>query len=117
MTFHLSRRDHEMDAALRQARRELIHSDGNALDLETFQDFGAQITVDTCILALPTLPDNIRFLTTDTDFFFALASVVADELYASPLPLCALSEVAFDRLRTGGGIRLTAEAGLETKGG
>lgn len=31
-------------------------------------------------------------LTTDTDFFFALASVVAEELYASPLPLIALTE-------------------------
>jgi predicted aconitase with swiveling domain len=40
-------------------------------------------------------------LTTDTDFFFALASVVADELYESPLPLVALTERDFARLKTG----------------
>jgi predicted aconitase with swiveling domain len=40
-------------------------------------------------------------LTTDTDFFFALAAVVADELYRSPLPLVALTESDFARLRTG----------------
>lgn len=39
-------------------------------------------------------------LTTDTDFFFALASVVAEELYASPLPLTALAVSDFSKLRT-----------------
>src|SRR5678816_1713312 len=39
-------------------------------------------------------------LTTDTDFFFALASVVANELYQSPLPLVALGEEDFRQLRT-----------------
>ena len=45
-------------------------------------------------------------ITTDTDFFFALASVVAEELYASPLPLVALSEIDFGRLRTGEEVRV-----------
>lgn len=40
-------------------------------------------------------------LTTDTDFFFALASVVAEELYGSPLPLIALAQSDFAKLRTG----------------
>ena len=40
-------------------------------------------------------------ITTDTDFFFALASVVAEELYRSPLPLVALAESDFAKLRTG----------------
>ena len=40
-------------------------------------------------------------ITTDTDFFFALASVVAEELYRSPLPLIALAEGDFAKLRTG----------------
>ncbi len=39
-------------------------------------------------------------ITTDTDFFFALASVVADELYAASLPLVALAEKDFANLRT-----------------
>lgn len=40
-------------------------------------------------------------LTTATDFFFALASVVATELYDTPLPLVALSEADFGLLQTG----------------
>jgi len=40
-------------------------------------------------------------LTTEADFFFALASVVADELYAKPFPLIALSADDFNSLQTG----------------
>src|SRR5215210_7715981 len=40
-------------------------------------------------------------LTTDTDFFFALASVVAEELYRTPLPLIALAQSDFATLLTG----------------
>jgi predicted aconitase with swiveling domain len=39
-------------------------------------------------------------LTTGIDFFFALASVVAEELYGAPLPVVALDETDFARLRT-----------------
>ena len=46
-----------------------------------------------------TAPNAI--ITTATDFFFALASVVADELYANPIPLIAVSEIDFAKLRTG----------------
>jgi predicted aconitase with swiveling domain len=46
-------------------------------------------------------------ITTATDFFFALASVVADELYASPLPLIALMQSDFARLKTGDDIQIT----------
>jgi predicted aconitase with swiveling domain len=40
-------------------------------------------------------------ITTDTDFFFALASVVADELYTAVLPLVALNKADFGKLRSG----------------
>jgi Cys-tRNA(Pro)/Cys-tRNA(Cys) deacylase len=45
-------------------------------------------------------------LTTDVDFFFALASVVADEMYSSPLPLIALDEKDFKRLKTGDSVQI-----------
>lgn len=45
-------------------------------------------------------------ITTVTDFFFALASVVADEMYAAPIPLIAISESDFARLRTGDRIEI-----------
>jgi predicted aconitase with swiveling domain len=48
-------------------------------------------------------------LTTDVDFFFALASVVADELYSSPLPLVALDERDFKQLKTGDEIQIMNE--------
>ena len=40
-------------------------------------------------------------LTTGIDAFFALASIVADEMYARPIPLIALEPGDFARLRTG----------------
>jgi len=40
-------------------------------------------------------------ITTATDFFFALASVVADELYTKPLPLIAVAGPDFAKLQTG----------------
>jgi predicted aconitase with swiveling domain len=46
-------------------------------------------------------------ITTDTDFFFALASVVAEELYGSPLPLVALSENDFVQLQTDDDVQIT----------
>lgn len=48
-------------------------------------------------------------ITTGTDFFFALASVVADELYAKPLPLVAVSESDFRRLQTDDQIEISAD--------
>jgi predicted aconitase with swiveling domain len=45
-------------------------------------------------------------ITTETDFFFALASVVADELYTKSLPLVAVSESDFARLQTGDQIEI-----------
>jgi predicted aconitase with swiveling domain len=49
----------------------------------------------------------LAIITTGVDFFFALASVVADELYAAPLPLIALSEGDFVKLRTDVEVQIT----------
>ena len=54
-----------------------------------------------------TAPSGI--ITTGTDFFFALASVVADELYKKPLPLVAVSESDFRRLQTDDQIDIRAD--------
>ncbi len=56
-------------------------------------------------IRLGTAPAAI--ITTDTDFFFALASVVAEQLYSSPLPLVALGEEDFAQLRTDDHIQIT----------
>ena len=51
-----------------------------------------------------TAPNAI--ITTATDFFFALASVVADELYTRPIPLIAISESDFTNLHTGDHLKI-----------
>jgi hypothetical protein len=40
-------------------------------------------------------------ITNGVDRFFALASIVAEELYAKPIPLVALTEADFDTLSSG----------------
>ena len=71
-----------------------------------------------CVLALPgargsstgsqVLLEAIRagtapaaLITTESDFFFALASVIADELYGKPLPIIAITAQDFAQLKTG----------------
>jgi predicted aconitase with swiveling domain len=51
-------------------------------------------------------------LTTGVDSFFALASVVADELYQTPVPLVALPEDAFARLQTGKHVRVEPDGSV-----
>ena len=51
-------------------------------------------------------------ITTSTDFFFALASIVADELYTRPVPLVAISESDFASLQTGDQIDIDIEGHL-----
>lgn len=53
-----------------------------------------------------TAPNAI--ITTATDFFFALASVVAAEMYNSPITLVAVSEPDFAKLRTGDQIEINS---------
>jgi predicted aconitase with swiveling domain len=52
-------------------------------------------------------------ITTETDFFFALASVVADELYAKPIPLIALASADFANLKTGEQIAIAGDGTIE----
>ena len=62
---------------------------------------GSSTTTAVLLEAIRTKTAPAAIITTDTDFFIALASVVADELYSSPLPLVALTERDFSQLRTG----------------
>lgn len=53
-------------------------------------------------------------LTVGVDSFFALASVVADEMYRRPIPIIALSSEEFGRLKTGDRLRITAAGAVES---
>ncbi len=63
-----------------------------------------------CILCLP-FTRGSSTTTTGVDTFFALASIVADEMYGRPVPLLALPPEDFARLRSGDWIALD-ETGL-----
>src|SRR5215210_720419 len=61
---------------------------------------GSSTTTAVLLEAIRARTAPAAIITTDTDFFFALASVVAKELYSTPLPLVALAEPDFMQLRT-----------------
>ena len=61
---------------------------------------GSSTTTAVLLEAIRAKTAPAAIITTGTDFFFALASVVAEELYASPLPLVALAESDFAQLKT-----------------
>ena len=68
---------------------------------------GSSTTTVVLLEAIRAKTAPAAIITTGTDFFFALASVVADELYQSPLPLIALAEEDFARMKTGDEIMIT----------
>jgi len=61
---------------------------------------GSSTTTAVLLEAIRARTAPAAIITTDIDFFFALASVVAEELYSTPLPLVALAEPDFMQLRT-----------------
>ncbi len=73
---------------------------------------GSSTTTAVLLEAIRTGTAPAAIVTTDVDFFFALASVVADELYSSPLPLIALDEKDFIQLKTGDEIHITNDGSL-----
>lgn len=83
-----------------------------------------------CVLALPfsrgsstttaVLLEAVRngkapaaIVTTGVDTFFALASIVAKEMYHSSVPIFSLSPVDFDRLRDVSRVKITPDAVLK----
>ncbi len=61
---------------------------------------GSSTTTAVLLEAIRARTAPAAIITTDTDFFFALASVVAEELYASALPLVSLKASDFAKLHT-----------------
>jgi uncharacterized protein len=68
---------------------------------------GSSTTTAVLLEAIRAKTAPIAIITTETDFFFALASVVADELYSASLPLVALAEEDFAKLRTDDIVQIT----------
>ncbi len=70
---------------------------------------GSSTTTAVLLEAIRAKTAPAAIITTNTDFFFALASVVADELYNSPLPLVALEETDFAKIKNGDMIRIALD--------
>jgi predicted aconitase with swiveling domain len=51
-------------------------------------------------------------LTTSVDSFLALASIVAEEMYARPIPIIALAPEQFEKLETGSNVEVTPDGAV-----
>ena len=78
---------------------------------------GSSTTTAVLLEAIRAKTAPAAILTTETDFFFALASVVAEELYAAPLPLAALSAGDFARLRSGDEVQIARDGNVIVSSG
>jgi len=67
---------------------------------------GSSTTTAVLLEAIRAQTAPAAIVTTSADFFFALASVVADEMYATPIPLVAVSESDFSRLQSGDNVEI-----------
>lgn len=70
---------------------------------------GSSTTTAVLLEAIRAKTAPTALITTDTDFFFALASVVAEELYTAPLPLVSLSGTSFAQLKTDDTVQIKAD--------
>lgn len=70
---------------------------------------GSSTTTAVLLEAIKADTAPAAIITTEPDDFFALASIVADEMYAKPLPLLVLDEAAFGQLQSGVVVRISAE--------
>lgn len=62
---------------------------------------GSSTTTAVLLEAIKAGTAPVAILTTEVDYFFALASIVADEMYKTPIPVVALSAGDFASLQTG----------------
>ena len=74
---------------------------------------GSSTTTAVLLEAVKSRTAPSAILTTVVDTFFALASVVADELYGRPIPVVVLSPEDFATLKTGERLRVTREGVVE----
>ncbi len=94
-------------------RHELSGSLASGMILAIPFTRGSSTTTAVLLEAIRAGTAPAAILTTDVDFFFALASVVAEELYSSPLPLIALDEQDFMQLQTGDEIEILPDGNVK----
>ena len=70
---------------------------------------GSSTTTAVLLEAVRAKTAPAAILTSTPDAFFALASIIADELYQSPIPLFVISQADLFSLHTGDRLQITAE--------
>ena len=74
---------------------------------------GSSTTTAVLLEAIRSGTAPAALITSGVDPFLVLASIVADELYASPIPVVALDPDDFATLKTGQWLRLAADGSIE----
>jgi len=70
---------------------------------------GSSTTTAVLLEALRAGTAPAAILTTAEDAFFALAGIVAEEMYGSGIPILAVDQADFERLKTGQRIEIDAD--------
>ena len=76
---------------------------------------GSSTTTAVLLEAIKANVAPLAIVTTARDSFFALASIVADEMYGTPLPLFVLEEGDFGRLKSGQTMLVDIDGEIEVK--
>ncbi len=74
---------------------------------------GSSTTTAVLLEAVKARTAPAAILTTASDSFLALASIVADEMYGQPIPIVTLSEPDFTTLRSGDHLKIHADGTVE----
>jgi len=73
---------------------------------------GSSTTTAVLLEAVRARTAPAAILTTGVDSFLALASIVANEMYGRPIPIVALAEDQFARLKTGNHVQIQPDGSL-----
>ncbi len=76
---------------------------------------GSSTTTAVLLEAVKAGTTPAAIITTAPDSFFALASIVADEMYARPIPLVSVSPEDFSRLETGQCVTVETDGSVELR--
>ena len=70
---------------------------------------GSSTTANVLLQAIRSGNAPAGIVTIEPDAFLALASIVADEMWSTPIPVVAIEEAQFSRLRTGSRLNIDGE--------
>jgi hypothetical protein len=76
---------------------------------------GSSTTTAVLLEAIKSDTAPAAIITTGVDSFFALASIVADEMYGKPIPIIALDPTTFARLQTGMELEINLDGSIHQR--